>query len=238
MKRFSAAVGTLAFAGIALADPITTPNEFVAGQPALAEEINENFQVQTDAINLNDSRITENTGNITTLQGDVAALQGDGQLPTLILGPAGPGAFGENLPVWPAFEQVDSLDLPAGNWLVNFNIQLDIRDQPIGSPPITTSASARVFCRTNYQINDSVLETNLSGIAWSATGLNFNSNIRAGTLSTLVQSTSGAQIILQCTNFDDRGSFARVNRSHVTALQVGNVLRANTTDYGTREQPQ
>ena len=47
--------------GIAVASSVVTPNTFVAGTPAVASQVNDNFTAHAAAINDNDTRITANT---------------------------------------------------------------------------------------------------------------------------------------------------------------------------------
>ena len=221
------------------AGEVVIPNVFTAGSPAIADQVNQNFEAQTDAINDNHVRITKNTTDIGDLQGGIDTLNNAvPPLPSLIIGPEDPTAIGSYIAASPDFTQVDSLQLPPGNWLINFNLQIDVLDQAMGTPPYSASAAAKVLCKTNYRLNDSLLESRLTGIAWGGAGLSFNTNVSSNTLSTLVQTEIDTEIVLECTNLDSNGSLARINRSHVTALQVGTVLRAHVTEEGSRELPQ
>lgn len=58
-----------AAAATAGASPVDVPNEFVAGTPAVASEVNENFAAIESAVNDNDARITAAENAITALQG-------------------------------------------------------------------------------------------------------------------------------------------------------------------------
>jgi len=62
----SALVLSLAFCSTTFADPVTIPNSFSAGQPAVASEVNANFSVVETAVNANDEAIDLNASNITT----------------------------------------------------------------------------------------------------------------------------------------------------------------------------
>ena len=51
---------------MAIADPLVIPNEFSAGQPASAAEVNANFSAVKSSIDDNDSRITDNSAPVVT----------------------------------------------------------------------------------------------------------------------------------------------------------------------------
>ena len=74
-----AIVGALALmsGSLATADSVTVTNTFVAGQPATAASVNQNFMDVETAVNDNDGRITTNTGNIATNTGDIATNTGN-----------------------------------------------------------------------------------------------------------------------------------------------------------------
>jgi Sulfatase-modifying factor enzyme 1 len=52
--------------GISSASNVTVPNSFTSGTPALAGEVNANFDAVAAGVNDNDSRVTTNTGDIAT----------------------------------------------------------------------------------------------------------------------------------------------------------------------------
>lgn len=55
-----------------IAGPLTTPNTFVSGTPAVASEVNENFDAVKAAVDDNDSRITTNSSGISTNSSSIA----------------------------------------------------------------------------------------------------------------------------------------------------------------------
>jgi hypothetical protein len=57
-------IGLLLASPLALAGPLTVPNEFAPGTPARSAEVNENFAAIEAAVNDNDSRISANTAAI------------------------------------------------------------------------------------------------------------------------------------------------------------------------------
>lgn len=60
----SVITGLLLASPLALAGPLTVPNEFAPGTPARSAEVNENFAAIETAVNDNDSRISANTAAI------------------------------------------------------------------------------------------------------------------------------------------------------------------------------
>jgi len=60
--------------GMAYASPVTVPNTFTSGTPAVAADVNANFNAVAVGVNDNDSRITTNAGSIGTNASDIAAL--------------------------------------------------------------------------------------------------------------------------------------------------------------------
>ncbi len=61
--------------GTATAGNVTIPNTFSSGTPAVAAEVNANFNALATEVNDNDSRITTNSNDLATLQATVSALQ-------------------------------------------------------------------------------------------------------------------------------------------------------------------
>lgn len=78
MKHLIAIYLSLWAASSAWAGPMDTPNQFQAGTPALAAEVNENFQAVETAVDDNDQRIGANTqaidGNTQAIAGLTAGL--------------------------------------------------------------------------------------------------------------------------------------------------------------------
>lgn len=73
----------------AFASSVTIPNSFTAGTPAVAAQVNANFNALAVGVNDNDSRVTTNASAITALDGRVSAnetaiagLQGGGSCPS------------------------------------------------------------------------------------------------------------------------------------------------------------
>lgn len=62
------------FAGAGLANPVDIPNQFQAGTPAVADEVNQNFSAAEVAIDDNAADITANTTAIADLQASIDAL--------------------------------------------------------------------------------------------------------------------------------------------------------------------
>jgi len=58
--RYSSIIAMLLFSTAAFAGEVAVPNIFVAGEKALAEEVNENFSSLADGVNDNDARIDTN----------------------------------------------------------------------------------------------------------------------------------------------------------------------------------
>ncbi len=61
--------------GTVTAGNVTIPNTFSSGTPAVAAEVNANFNALATEVNDNDSRITTNSNDLATLQATVSALQ-------------------------------------------------------------------------------------------------------------------------------------------------------------------
>ena len=57
----------------AVADTVDIPNEFSAGTPAIAAEVNANFDAIEVAVNDNDARLTTNDARLTTVESAVSA---------------------------------------------------------------------------------------------------------------------------------------------------------------------
>jgi len=62
--RYLSFIAISLFSATILAGEVITPNEFIAGEKALAEEVNENFTSLADGINDNDARIDANIVDI------------------------------------------------------------------------------------------------------------------------------------------------------------------------------
>jgi len=73
----AAFVGTLLVAGPSFGGSLSVPHDFVAGEKALASEVNQNFTAVENAVNDNDSRITTSSGAIATNAAAIAASQND-----------------------------------------------------------------------------------------------------------------------------------------------------------------
>jgi hypothetical protein len=73
LRIFSLGISFL-FVGPGLADPVDIPNQFQAGTPAVADEVNQNFSAAEVAIDDNAADITANTTAIADLQASVATL--------------------------------------------------------------------------------------------------------------------------------------------------------------------
>ena len=62
--RYLGFIVILLFSAITSASEVTIPNSFVAGEKAIANDVNENFSTLADAINDNDDRITTNANGV------------------------------------------------------------------------------------------------------------------------------------------------------------------------------
>lgn len=62
---------------VTLASSVTIPNTFTSGTPAVAAEVNANFDAVATSVNDNDSRVTTNTANITTNTGNITTNAGN-----------------------------------------------------------------------------------------------------------------------------------------------------------------
>jgi len=76
MKNTLISIGTFTLLSLgsasALASDLTVPNEFVSGTPAVAADVNANFDAIEAAVDDNDTRITTNTADIATNTADIA----------------------------------------------------------------------------------------------------------------------------------------------------------------------
>lgn len=72
---FGLTAGIMMFgSSMVYASPVTIPNTFTSGTPAVAADVNANFDAVAAGVNDNDSRITTNNGSISTNASDIAAL--------------------------------------------------------------------------------------------------------------------------------------------------------------------
>lgn len=67
MKQLIILAVVLLYAGWAQAAALTVPNSFVSGAPAVAAEVNDNFTAVKDAVDDNDSRISDNQAAIAAI---------------------------------------------------------------------------------------------------------------------------------------------------------------------------
>ena len=67
-------LGTAVSASGALASELTVPNEFTAGEPAVAAEVNDNFSETATAVNDNDARIAALEAQVAVLESAITAL--------------------------------------------------------------------------------------------------------------------------------------------------------------------
>ena len=73
-QRLAAGLMGTAVTGFALAGPVTTPNTFTSGSPAVAAEVNDNFSAFEAAVNDNDTRVSTLETDIETVQARNAEL--------------------------------------------------------------------------------------------------------------------------------------------------------------------
>ena len=78
LTAFIGAFALLTFTHVpSWAGDLTIPHDFVSGTPAVAGEVNANFDAVETAVDDNDARITTNEADITTNKADIATNKGD-----------------------------------------------------------------------------------------------------------------------------------------------------------------
>lgn len=177
------------------AGEISVPNVFIKGEPARASEVNDNFSVLANGVNSNARGIQ--------------LLQAAGGLPRVIVGDS-------NQQIRDAssseFLDMDSLQLPSGNWHVSFYMELHYGN-----------AQANGECKISSQeaLQGGVQQTSVAGVA-------------NRTLFAVV--TGPATVNLQCKKHND--SALQVIKSTVLANEIGSVLRAEPNGISSRNTPE
>ena len=77
INRLAIALVTCSATSLAVAGPVTTPNTFSSGSPAVAAEVNDNFSAIEAAVNDNDARIADLVGRIDALTAENQQLTSD-----------------------------------------------------------------------------------------------------------------------------------------------------------------
>ncbi|MFC1747625.1 hypothetical protein ACFL2V_02340 [Pseudomonadota bacterium] len=209
MKLNSLILGLAACSSVATSSAavgeVVLPYAFSKGQAARASEVNGNFEALAGAVNGNAAQIEGANTRIT-------ALEQNNALPRIILGTA-------NEQVREAtrseFSDMDSLQLPPGNWKVSFEFTLE-KEAP--------AAHGQCQLVSAGNIQDNTLHADFLNAATT----------KQVALSTFV--TGATTVYLQCKKTDDR--YFRVTTSSANAIEVGAFLRADPNGISTRNTPQ
>lgn len=208
MKKSLITIGSITLLSIgsaSMADNLTIPNEFVSGTPAVAADVNANFDAVESSVDDNDARITTNATAITGLQNDKLDAGGLGTALDTTTTTAG-NSIDNNKGL------IDSNTAGIANNATSISTKADATDVTTNSANIATNTS-------DITTNAANISTNTSDIATNAADISTNTSDIATNAADI--STNTADIATNAANISTNTTNISGNTSDIADLLGG-----------------